>query len=80
MKIAVDIGIDRNVKTDNKWMFRFKIDSTDFSGAIGACWDNLDGYEAVDMFLVENGGHSWKLLDGDPETSDVFKIEWHKDK
>ena len=32
MKIAVDIGIDRNVKTDNKWMFRFKIDSTDFSG------------------------------------------------
>ncbi len=76
----VTIGIDRNAKTDNKWMFRVKIDSEEFSGAIGACWDKLDGYAAIDMFLVENGGHSWILLDGNPETSETFKIGWYKDK
>ena len=74
--IAVQIGLDRNIKTDNKWIYRIKNEEQEESEAIGACWDNLDGYEAIDMFLVENGGHGYIVMDGDPDSSEVFTIGW----
>ncbi len=76
--IAVQIGLDRNAKTDNKWMYKFNIDGQEESGAIGAFWDNLDGHEAIDMFLVENGGYSSIVMDGCPDSSEIFTIGWLK--